>query len=154
MTSAFLLKEAVISKDDVSNISRQLSGISDDDVSRISNHDVSISLKEAVISKDDVSNISRQLSGISDDDVSSDVITISSWIRRSAKENLLTDVKNKGKVECFQSQATVHPVVSYSTSSRKLQYIQSQATVYPVASYSEIKREPAIAHRELTRRSS
>ncbi|KZV38693.1 PHD finger protein 10 [Dorcoceras hygrometricum] len=79
-------------------------------------------LKEAVTRNYDVSNISRQLSGISDDDVSSDVITISSWIRRSAKEKLLTDVKNKGEVELFSA-------VSYSISSRKLHYIQSQATV-------------------------
>ncbi|KZV51450.1 exonuclease 1-like [Dorcoceras hygrometricum] len=79
-------------------------------------------LKEAVTRNYDVSNISRQLSGISDDDISSDVITISSWIRRSAKEKLLTDVKNKGEVELFSA-------VSYSISSRKLQYIQSQATV-------------------------
>ncbi|KZV17061.1 hypothetical protein F511_21171 [Dorcoceras hygrometricum] len=92
MTSALLLKE-----------------------SRISNDDVSISIEGIC----DVSNISRQLSGISDDDISSDVITISRWIRRSAKEKLLTDVKNKGKVELFSA-------VSYSD---------------PVASYSEIRRE-------------
>ncbi|KZV35360.1 hypothetical protein F511_31782 [Dorcoceras hygrometricum] len=58
----------------------------------------------------DVRNISRQLSGISDDDVSSDVITISRWIKRSAKEKLLTDEKNKGEVELLSA-------VSYSTSS-------------------------------------
>ncbi|KZV44659.1 hypothetical protein F511_40755 [Dorcoceras hygrometricum] len=56
----------------------------------------------AVTRNYDVSNISRQLSGISNDDVSSDVITISRWIRRSAKEKLLTDEKNKGKVELLQ----------------------------------------------------
>ncbi|KZT75389.1 scarecrow-like protein 32 [Dorcoceras hygrometricum] len=33
MTSAYLLEEAMSSKDDVSNISRQLSGIRDDDIS-------------------------------------------------------------------------------------------------------------------------
>ncbi|KZV35361.1 hypothetical protein F511_31783 [Dorcoceras hygrometricum] len=58
----------------------------------------------------DVKNISRQLSGISYDDVSSDVITISHWIKRSAKEKLLTDEKNKGEVELLSA-------VSYSTSS-------------------------------------
>ncbi|KZV18215.1 hypothetical protein F511_23994 [Dorcoceras hygrometricum] len=41
--------------------------------------------------------------GISNDDVSSDVITISRWIRRSAKEKLLTDEKNKGEVELLSA---------------------------------------------------
>ncbi|KZV48830.1 hypothetical protein F511_15479 [Dorcoceras hygrometricum] len=76
----------------------------------------------AVTRNYDVSNISRQLSGISNDDVSSDVIIISCWIRRSAKEKLLTDEKNKGEVELLST-------VSYSMFSRKLQYNQSRATV-------------------------
>ncbi|KZV44660.1 Sel1-repeat containing protein [Dorcoceras hygrometricum] len=76
----------------------------------------------AVTRNYDVSNISRQLSGISNDDVSNDVITISRWIRRSAKEKLLTDEKNKGEVELLSA-------VSYSIFSRKLQYNQSRATV-------------------------
>ncbi|KZV35297.1 hypothetical protein F511_35898 [Dorcoceras hygrometricum] len=61
--------------------------------------------------------------GISNDDV-----TISRWIRRSAKEKLLTDEKNKGEVE-----------VAFSS---KLQYIQSQATVQPVESYSGLFNQP------------
>ncbi|KZV29040.1 ETHYLENE INSENSITIVE 3-like 1 protein [Dorcoceras hygrometricum] len=70
-------------------------------------------VKGAVTRIYDVSNISRQLSGISYDDVNSDVITISRWIKRSAKEKLLTDEKNKGEVE-----------VAFSS---KLQYIQSRS---------------------------
>ncbi|KZV55690.1 hypothetical protein F511_08324 [Dorcoceras hygrometricum] len=54
--------------------------------------------------------------------ISNDDVTISRWIRRSAKEKLLTYEKNKGEVE-----------VAFSS---KLQYIQSQATVQPVESYS------------------
>ncbi|KZV55234.1 hypothetical protein F511_26641 [Dorcoceras hygrometricum] len=49
--------------------------------------------------------------GISNDDVSSDVITISRWIRRSAKEKLLTDEKNKGEVELLS--ASQAPLTSY-----------------------------------------
>ncbi|KZV49553.1 hypothetical protein F511_16643 [Dorcoceras hygrometricum] len=63
MTSACLLDEAMSSKDDVSNTSRQLSGNSNDDVS---NDDVTISSCEE-----------KRKSWISDDDVRSDVITIS-----------------------------------------------------------------------------
>ncbi|KZV23434.1 hypothetical protein F511_40120 [Dorcoceras hygrometricum] len=76
----------------------------------------------------DVSNISRQLYGICDDDINSDVITISRWIKRSAKEKLLTDEKNKGEVE-----------VAFIS---KLKYIQSQATVQPVESYSGLFNQP------------
>ncbi|KZV55693.1 hypothetical protein F511_08327 [Dorcoceras hygrometricum] len=61
--------------------------------------------------------------GISNDDV-----TISRWIRRSAKEKLLTDEKNKGEVE-----------VAFSS---KRQYIHSQATVQPVESYSGFFNQP------------
>ncbi|KZV37494.1 hypothetical protein F511_15826 [Dorcoceras hygrometricum] len=42
--------------------------------------------------------------GISNDEISSDVITISRWIRRSTKEKLLTDEKNKGKVELLSAK--------------------------------------------------
>ncbi|KZV16884.1 hypothetical protein F511_21093 [Dorcoceras hygrometricum] len=69
-------------------------------------------------------NLMLQLYGICDDDINSDVITISRWIKRSAKEKLLTDEKNKGEVE-----------VAFSS---KLQYIQSQATVQPVENYSSL----------------
>ncbi|KZV16273.1 hypothetical protein F511_39161 [Dorcoceras hygrometricum] len=137
MTSALLLKGAVTRNYDVSNISRQLSGISNDDISsdvitisswirrsakkklltdeKIKGEvEVAFStmmtsallLKGAVTRNYDVSNISRQLSGISNDDVSSDVITISSWIRRSAKKKLLTDENIKGKVEVAFSNAS------------------------------------------------
>ncbi|KZV49941.1 hypothetical protein F511_40054 [Dorcoceras hygrometricum] len=59
MTSAYLLEKAMISNDDVS--------IADWKKSRISNHDVSISLEEAMSS---------------DDDISSDIITISKHASR------------------------------------------------------------------------
>ncbi|KZV29438.1 hypothetical protein F511_19374 [Dorcoceras hygrometricum] len=86
-------------------------------------------LKEAVTRNYDVSNISRQLSGISDDDVSSDVITISGWIRRSAKEKLLTDVKNKGEVELFSAVAVANedePAVARSVVTKKRQQLSEQ----------------------------
>ncbi|KZV22304.1 hypothetical protein F511_17906 [Dorcoceras hygrometricum] len=107
-------------------------------------------LRRAGISNDDVSNISRQLSGISDDDVSSDVITISRWIKRSAKEKLLTDEKNKGKVELLSA-------VSYNISSRKLQYIQScWKLMYQLLEVNESavanEDEPAVARSVVTKK--
>ncbi|KZV55707.1 ABC transporter C family member 12-like [Dorcoceras hygrometricum] len=85
MTSACLLEEAMSSKDDVSNISRQLSGNSNDDISskqqiqrrEVADEDRTVMMTSAVMSSQSTVD-KKHKSYISDDDVNSDVITISS----------------------------------------------------------------------------
>ncbi|KZV37496.1 hypothetical protein F511_16073 [Dorcoceras hygrometricum] len=90
----------------------------------------------AVTRNYDVSNISRQLSGISDNDISSDVITISHWIRRCAKEKLLTDEKNKGEVELLSAtQAKV--IQSQALQDQRLVY-QLQAQTFKWFRYHQL----------------
>ncbi|KZV39530.1 high mobility group B protein 11 [Dorcoceras hygrometricum] len=50
MMSACLLEEAMSSKDDVSNISRQLSGNSNDDVRKVADEDRTVMMTSAVMS--------------------------------------------------------------------------------------------------------
>ncbi|KZV52522.1 hypothetical protein F511_19551 [Dorcoceras hygrometricum] len=116
---------------------------------------------QAVTRNYDVSNISRQLSGISDDDVSSDVITISRWIRRSAKEKLLTDKKNKGEVELLSASlgnpdasysdpvaSTSRPTTGVPASSTDFQMVSLPPAGQPVASYEVTRRSDLIKSAE------
>ncbi|KZV16663.1 hypothetical protein F511_43099 [Dorcoceras hygrometricum] len=98
----------------------------------------------AVTRNYDVSNISRQLSGISNDDISSDVITISRWIKRSAKEKLLTDEKNKGEVELLSAtQATV--IQSQALQYQRLVY-QLQAQTFKWYRYHQLDNQTQAHH--------
>ncbi|KZV57266.1 hypothetical protein F511_40563 [Dorcoceras hygrometricum] len=87
-------------------------------------------LKGVVTRNYDVSNISRQLSGISNDDVSSDVIKISSWIRRRAKKKLLTDEKIKGEVEVAFSTGTYPKENQQIATVIQSKVLQDQRLVY------------------------
>ncbi|KZV35211.1 hypothetical protein F511_44376 [Dorcoceras hygrometricum] len=137
MTSAYLLEEAMSSKDDVSSKLQYIQQ------STRSARAGSVMMTSAVMSSQSVV-VKKRRSWISDDEVCSDVSNQQRATVQPAVDSAdaLCDGNNQ------QSQDDV-PVASYSAPSRKLQCTQSQDTVFCISSRRKSRRKKSRRSEEL-----